>query len=130
MYLTTTAKWAKFLGVCGFVFTGLIVLAAFFMGTIIAQADEFTDGIAAVSGGFFTVIYLLLGLLYFFPSLYMFQYGNRLQGALLQKDEAMLTEAFKNQKSLYLFMGITMAIVIGFYIFAALIGAMVAVFAA
>lgn len=131
MFLTTTAKWAKFLGICGFIFTVLIVIMALVMGLFMTQIPkmEGMEGMSTIFGGGFTFIYLLMGALYFFPSLYVFNYGNKLKLALENTDNTLLNEAFKNQKSLYLFMGILTAMMIGIYGFFFMIGGLFAVFA-
>ena len=62
------------------------------------------------------VIYIVLGLLYFFPVYYLFKFSTSLKAALLSKNNQLLDSAFENLKSHYKYIGIMMVIVIGIYI--------------
>jgi len=121
-YLQETAKWGKFLSIVGFISVGLMVLMGIFMGTMgmSAMNDISTMGggpnpFGMIGGGFFIIFYSLIGLLYFFPSLYLYRFSAKTKLALQNDDQAEMTEAFMNMKSLYKFWGIFMAVIIGFY---------------
>ena len=127
-YLTETGKWSKFLSIIGFVFTGLVVLIGIFAGSIMPSMTEgqmrhmpFGPGII------FGVVYIGMGLLYFFPTLYLFRFSQKLKIALSNKDNDALDTAFSNQKSLYKFYGIIMILVISLYVLIGLF-ALLAVF--
>lgn len=115
-YLHESARWARFLGIVGFVITGLVVLGALFAGTMMASMSSM-GGIGAgfLTGGMITVLYLLFALLMFFPSLYTFKFGSSMKGALANDNEAQMTEGFKNLKSMWKFWGIYMIVILGFY---------------
>lgn len=62
-FLKETARWGKFLGIVGFVFTGLIVIAAFFMIFFGSRAlSQMGEAMGAIGGGFLGAIYLAMGL--------------------------------------------------------------------
>jgi hypothetical protein len=115
-YLSETEKWTKFLSITGFVFVGLIVIMAFFAGSIFSQ---FPFGQENNYGGamslLFTVGYLLLAALYFFPIWYLFKFSKSIKEAIIRKNSEELEVAFSNHKSFFKFIGIVMAIVLGFY---------------
>src|ERR1700748_2184634 len=71
-YLLGAGKWARFLGILGFIGTGFIVLCAFFIGTIMSVLSIFSPAgmMAAAPGGVLTFFYILIAIFYFFVSLY------------------------------------------------------------
>ena len=105
-YLGETAKWAKFLSIVGFVMCGLMVIFALFAGTIIVNTISKLNpdqGLAATGmGGFFSIIYLVIALIYFFPCLYLFNYASKMQVALRNNDQINLNKSFGHLKSLSL----------------------------
>lgn len=120
-FLRETAKWGKFMAIVGFVFTALIMILAigmsFFMSSALAEiADEPGMGMfGAIGGGFISFIYILFGLMYFFPCLYLYRFSTRMKIALAQNDQQYLHESFMNLKSLYKYWGIFTAVILGFY---------------
>ncbi|MEI9920948.1 MAG: hypothetical protein WDO14_19455 [Bacteroidota bacterium] len=118
-YLKETGGWARFLSILGFVFVGLILIMAFFIGGIMSAA-----GMGSQFAGFevvFGVIYIAGAALYFFPILYLFRFASSAIEAVKQNDQAALTTSLKNLKSHYKFIGILTAIVLGFYVLALVI---------
>ena len=125
-YLRETAKWAKFLAIVGFVFCGLLAVAAIFAGSLMATALGSTGSEGGMPAVFLTTLYLAGALIYFFPCLFLLHFANKMQRALRQNDQFLLTDSFKNLKSCYKYMGILMIIVLSLYI----VGIMAAVFTA
>jgi hypothetical protein len=123
-YLQETSKWTTFLSIMGFIMIGLIVIVALFAGTFMstmAPNQDLPNGF----GFLITLVYLLLGLLYFFPTLYLYKFTQKLKSALESRDSQDLILAFENQKSLYKFWGIFTIVIIGIYavVFVVAIGA-------
>ena len=117
-YLEETGKWARFLGILGFVGIGIMVIASFFVGAIMSMAGAGAMAeIGAVGGSMFlTFIYLLMAALYFFPVLYLYRFGTKIKTAVGNDDQALLSEAFMNLKSHYKFIGILAIVVISIYV--------------
>jgi hypothetical protein len=124
-YLKEAARWAKFLSIVGFVFCGLMIIIGIFAGSIFtfifSRMNPEGFGGAGV-GVFFTVIYILLAALNFFPCLYTYNFATKAQTALRNNDQEQLNLSLKNLKSLYRFLGILMIIVLGFYAIAIVFG--------
>jgi len=112
-YLNEIGKWTKFLSIIGFCMLGLIVLFSLFASTIFSQFD---NGDMPFSGGFISVIYLIIGALYFFPIYYLYKFAIKIKEALVQKDNQSLDDAFENLKSHYKFVGIYMIVVLAIYL--------------
>ncbi|NEM96531.1 DUF5362 family protein [Pontibacter burrus] len=113
-FLKNTAKWGKFLAIVGFVGVGFMVLVGVFAGATFGTAmSQFGGG--AAGGAFFTFFYLLFAALYFFPVLYLYRFSDKMQDGLRMQNEELVTESFRNLKSLFKFMGILTIVIIGFY---------------
>lgn len=114
-YLAETAKWGYFLSIVGFIGIGLMVLAGLFMGTFMSTLGASAGAMGLISPMFITVLYLILAAVYFFPVLYLYKFSTQMKVALRSDNESELTSAFQNLKSLYKFMGILTAVVLGIY---------------
>lgn len=112
IYLRETKKWAKFLAILGFILSGLMVLGGLGVGTFMGS---FSNEEIPIPGFLIGLFYALFGLIYFFPSLYLYRYGTNMETALARNDNQALTEAFKNEKSMYKFWAILVIIMLVFY---------------
>lgn len=125
-YLAETAKWAKFLAIVGFVMTGLMVILSFFAGAIMTFYSTAMGGaegaMPPMAGGFLTVLYLLLALLFFFPYLYLYNFATKMQAALRSSTQEELTKSFANLKSCFKFVGVVTLVLLAFYALAFVIG--------
>ena len=122
-HLAETAKWAKFLSIVGFVMCGLIVLASFFVGTFFStstdQYERYGDeNPFAGLGILMTIFYLAIGVLYFFPCLFLFRFATQMTAALNTNEQVTLNTSFQNLKRMFRYMGILTIIAISLYIFA------------
>jgi membrane protein YqaA with SNARE-associated domain len=112
-FLKETAKWANFLAIMGFIGIGLMVVLAFFMGTVLSSLPN--ASFLPITGPIMTVLYLLMAVLYFFPVLYLYRFADKMKAALARKEEAVLTDAFMNLKSHYKFIGVLTIVMLSFY---------------
>jgi hypothetical protein len=131
--LERTAKWARFLGIVGFVLVGVMVLFSLFIGAMISWFMGLQQSMMAMSGmqgsqpelpsevlGFvgaiYTVIFLLSALLYFFPSLYLYRFGLRTLHSLKGPFNAdLFHSALDAQRRLFTFMGVLTIVLLAFY---------------
>jgi hypothetical protein len=123
-YLLTAGKWAKFLGIMGFIATAFIVLIAFSMFTMGSSLESLSGGVygAGFSSGL-GLFYIVLAIPYFMISLFMYRFGTRTQEMQYQSTAAMsMTEAFKNLKNYFQYSGILVVIMIGFFILMLVVG--------
>lgn len=111
--LIYAAKWARFLAVVGFIGIGLTILASIFCGLFM---DRFiADNLPGVSTNTYptaalSIIYIIVGVLYFFPCLYLIRFGTRIRRAFKDNDAENLEHAFENLHFFYRFIGILMII--------------------
>ena len=121
-YLTETAKWAKLLSILGLILSVLMVLggiAVAFLGTTLNNIS----GLRGL-GPFLGIIYLLLGLLYLYPSWALLQFATTISSGLKKSDQVLVNEGLKNLKSCFRFWGILSLIIIGIYA-VAIVGALI-----
>ncbi|QNF35299.1 hypothetical protein HUW51_22210 [Adhaeribacter swui] len=118
-YLLLTAKWTQFLAIVGFIFIGLMVIGAFTFGSIMhSLTSNFPGAPSSVPGGsgaIMTIYLLFFAVLYFFPTLYLYQFSTKTKAALLYGEELNLAFAFSRLKSFFKFWGIFLIVILVFY---------------
>jgi hypothetical protein len=122
-YLTVAGKWANFLAIVGFVFTGFIVLGIIFTGSVFTSLQNipsvYTAQLSVILGyviGFIRVIDVVLAVYCFFFSLYLYQFGSSIKKGTLFNDNVQATLAFEKLKSFFKLWGISTIVIIIFYI--------------
>lgn len=112
--ISRTTGWMKFLSIMGFIGSGLVLLGSF---AVLAQP---------YAGPALFVVYFIIGIIGFFPAIFLMQYANRLGDFCENRDGGSLQEAFSRQRVLFMFMGILTIV----YLVLMLIGLVVGVAAA
>jgi hypothetical protein len=119
-FLSETAKWGRFLSILGFIFCVLIACVGVFMALKMSEMSgafrEMSGGMMANMGPAIAIIYVLFAAIYFFPCLYLYRFSNQMIVALNADDQATMTSAFENLKSVFKFFGILTIIILSFYI--------------
>lgn len=118
-FLSEGAGWAKFLGIVGFILSAIIVIAGCFAGSLFSYLSRISPNPNAAAfpaglGIFLGIFYGLIGLLYFFPSYYIYQFGNNAKKAILFQESPYLTTAISRIKSFLKFWGIITIIYVAF----------------
>jgi hypothetical protein len=128
-YLNESARWGKFLSILGFISIGFMIIFGIFFGAAMTRMmSEMNSEAMAFGKSGLGFIYILCGLILFFPTLYLYNFSSKMRRAIRDKDQQVLAESLKNLKSLFKFYGVFTIILLSFYtlvIFAALIGMMV-----
>ena len=119
-YLKESGGWARFLAIVGFCIIGLILLFAFFVGSVMSSFGMGSQvaGMEFVMG----LTYFCMAALYFFPTLFLFRFATNAIEAVKANDTPTLVAAVKNLKSYFKFIGILTAIGLGFGVLMALFG--------
>jgi hypothetical protein len=113
-FLLLASKWANFLAILSFIGIGLMVLGGLIVTIVGTTFSSFQTSAAPM--GLFGLIYLLLALLYFFPTLYLFNFSQNIKKALVDSSQQNLDLGFENLKSLFKFIGIFSIVTISLYI--------------
>jgi hypothetical protein len=107
--LRHTKPWVMLVSVIGFIYIGISV---FFSVVAMFIFSQFNDTGSFVSSSMLVVMNILMGILYFFPSLFLFKFASSI-GRLLDGGGATeMEEALSNQKSFWKFVGILVIIAI------------------
>ncbi len=128
-YLNESARWARFLAIIGFISCGLMIIVGVFFGSVMSglMTNAGSESAAMMSGGFFSIIYILISLLLFFPSLYLFNFSSKMRKAFQNNDQLILTDSLRNLKSFFKFYGIFTVVILSIYalaLIAAIFGAL------
>lgn len=123
IFLNEIAKWSKFLGIVGFIGCGLILFFALFFLAMdpfskLTNGASLDNPFGSLSGSLFGIIYLVIGALYFMPSLYIYKAGNSLLKGIQQKNDHVMEVGLENLKSCFKFIGILTIVTVGFYFLA------------
>ena len=118
-YLREAGKWARFLGIIGFIGCGFILIAALTIGTLMSRIAVLAPNpmitMMAGMGGFLAVFYILIGIVHFFFSLYLYQFGDKIKKGVMFTDTVHLTSAFEKLKSFFKLWGIITIVVLCLY---------------
>ncbi|HEX7903401.1 MAG TPA: DUF5362 family protein [Chitinophagaceae bacterium] len=125
-HLFETAKWGRFLAIVGFVICGLIVVAGIFAATSFndlssggyrGRYDMYDEsaGLGAI-GPMVLVICIIVATLYFFPSLFLLRFSNRMKTALASDNQELLASSFQNLKIVFRYTGIMSIVFIVLYV--------------
>jgi hypothetical protein len=114
--LNGASPWIRFIGIMGFIGSGFTVLGGivslFVMPFASSILDEIPDTFSMFVGSFapmmavYAVYVLGAGVVMFFPALFTYRFGTKIRSYVLTNSEAELELAFRNNLSLWKFMGI------------------------
>jgi hypothetical protein len=121
-YLLETAKWGKLLAIVGYIISGLIIIA----GIVILLAGNAFGELLGPGGGAIgtvaSVVYILLGAVYFYPSLKLHRFALAVPDAFRRADQEQITYAFQNLKSVFRFWGVLTLVILGLYALVVVLG--------
>ena len=140
IYLKGASPWLRFMGILGFIGSGLTALGSLIflvMIPLVGRVWEDIPGFEAFGGAFgaffsgsMMVFGLAGGVLLFFPALFTYRFGERIRSYLRTGMEHELELALKNNKSLWKFNGILCIIYLAFIPLLIVAGIIIAVVAA
>ncbi|MCL1814353.1 MAG: DUF5362 family protein [Treponema sp.] len=121
-YLKRASPWLRFAGIVRFILAGFIILMLLAMifgfQSLISAIPGFGTGLEAAGPALlfgYIVNMLVTATLIFFPALFMFRFGKKIQSYLYTNDTRDLEQAFKENKSYWTFTGVLTIIGLGFF---------------
>lgn len=118
-YLLTTAKWAKFLAIIGFIVTGFLMLAglviAVFFGTYSRELGS-TGMMAYFSSGSIGIVYIIMAFIHILPVLYLNNFSNGATRAVRSGSTERLTYSLRNLKRFFKFTGLLLIVLLVIYL--------------
>jgi hypothetical protein len=125
IYLKGASPWLRFVGILGFIYSGFVAITGFSIlpfisfvsraWTEVPGFESFNGTSGAVFNGIMVVLFVGAGVLLFFPSLYIFRFGEKISSYLKTGADAELELAFRNNKSLWKFAGILCIVQLAFF---------------
>lgn len=117
IHLHETGGWANFLAIIGFILVGFIVLMGFVMNVMFSNLPM-EDSPLPMTGPIFMVVYFVMAVVYFFPVYYLYKFASGVRQGVRARDSRQVSEALRNLKSHYKFIGIlTIAMFVLYIIF-------------
>lgn len=117
--LRQTAPWARLIAILLFIFSGLMCIGGLFMGaSSLLTLGATRSAAGGVPGAILLVIsmvFLIGGVLYFIPALYLNRYASGIGRLRAYAREDVLESTLEAQKSFWRFCGIATAVVLGGY---------------
>ena len=110
--LRQTRPWVLLISVLMFIVAGLMFIGGLLVAGLGLLGGRGAVGFAAIFG----VVYVLGGLLYFFPALFLGRYASRIGTLTMTRRADTLEGALEAQKSFWKFLGIATLVVIGLYV--------------
>ncbi|MCL2478690.1 MAG: hypothetical protein FWF22_04265 [Treponema sp.] len=118
-HLNDASPWLRFLGIMGFIGSGLLALCGLISLIALPIVMNLLAGTRSPLFGLFSSFGLVLvyalyflgaGVLMFFPAFFTYRFGSKLRSYTQTNSEQELELAFKNNKSLVKFNGILMIV--------------------
>lgn len=125
-HLTETAKWAKFLAIIGYIFSGILFLAGLIniMNDSNRNSGSYYYGrrTETMSPMISFIILTVLSIIWFFASLYIYRFATKMQTAFQQTDQQSFNDALANLSKNYKLLGITTIIYLAIIVLATIVG--------
>ncbi|MDL2229493.1 hypothetical protein LJC14_04505 [Treponema sp. OttesenSCG-928-L16] len=114
LYLKGASPWLRFIGIMGFISCGLCAVSGIGSIAAIPMIPEIPSNIGGLMGVSMGLLYLIAGVLMFFPSRFVYGFGAKIRSFLQNNASAELETAFGYNKSLWKFMGIVTIVNLAF----------------
>jgi hypothetical protein len=128
-HLKDAAGWAKFLGIAGFVFLGLLILSGFVIGSALTQTPGVNNAFATIGGIGVTLIYIILAAIYFYPIYALYKFSVLCKEAVYSNDNNTFARAMYYLKSMFKYIGVITIIILALYLLIIILLIMVGSFA-
>ncbi len=116
-HLRSTARWAFFLSILGFIGVGFMAIGGVASAAMFSfMSDTMGNSPMPFPPALFSIFYFILAVVYFFPVLYLYRFSSQTQTAVQQEDPEALNDALSNLNAHYKFIGILSIALIGLYV--------------
>ena len=116
-FLKETSTWTYILSIIGFFGIALMVMAGIiFIVTLGNMPGGNPYESLGIDISYFGIIYIALGVIYFLPVFYLFNFSRRMKLALSLNNKEVLSAAFSSLKSHYKYLGVFTIVIISLYV--------------
>ncbi|MCL2472163.1 MAG: hypothetical protein FWF26_00655 [Treponema sp.] len=123
-YLKGASPWLKFMGVMGFIGSGLMALWGIIMIALmplmthawseVPEFDTLINYMGAAFNGLFALFFIVAAVVMFFPALFTYRFGDKIHSYIRTGADQDLELAFRNNKYHWKFLGIVTIIELAF----------------
>ena len=110
--LDTIWRWASFFSILGFIGIAFIIIVGIVMGVVFSTIDS---SLGAGVGSLIMIIYIILGVVYFYPILLLFRFSRWTKKAIQINSSLDFSLALKNLKGHFQYVGIMTIVVFALY---------------
>jgi len=110
--LDTIWRWASFFSILGFIGIAFIIIVGIVMGVVFSTIDS---SLGAGVGSLIMIIYIILGVVYFYPILLLFRFSRWTKKAIHNNSSLDFSLALKNLKGHFQYVGIMTIVVFALY---------------
>jgi hypothetical protein len=111
-YLKESSPWLRFVGILGYIGAAFLIISGIIM--ILTGGGSISFRGFSPSSGLIGLGYVPLGVLAFFPARFTYTFGIKIRRYLLNGGEKDLEEAFRNNRSLWKFTGVSAIVYLSF----------------
>jgi magnesium-transporting ATPase (P-type) len=105
--LKEASPWVRFIGILGYIGAVFLIITGIVVAIALAvSGGSRPGGFMGLVSVFMGFIYIVLGVVVFFPARFTHRFGVQIRNYLVSGAEKDLEEAFKNNKSLWKFSGV------------------------
>ncbi|RIJ37492.1 hypothetical protein [Pontibacter oryzae] len=104
--LYEAASWGKLLAILGFVLAAAVLVFGLFLLPYVQVPALQPNGSDVGLSGFATLLYAFIALVYFFPSLYLYNFSTQLQRGLKEQKREQVRKAIRQLKIMFKFLSI------------------------
>jgi hypothetical protein len=126
-HLKEVAKWTRFLAITGIVISIMLAITGLAGGAILEKMSAANQS-PLISPAALAVIYEIIAAVYFFLSVLLKRFSDKLNTALSSNHQPSLNDAFLNLKYVYRFLGIILIIYLSLVAFVLIISIVSAAF--
>jgi hypothetical protein len=110
------SKWARFLSIAGFIGCAVIVIVAIYLAVSFSNVNHELGGAYATGYGFGIAIgYSIFAVIWFIPSLFLFQSAAKVRSGLDTTDQQLFNEGLTKLKACFRFWGVVTILILSFY---------------
>jgi hypothetical protein len=113
-HLNTARKWSMFLAIVGFIILGMLIIISLVTGTFLSAFSS-GDGISGLSDTLVILVFLALGVGFFFPLYFLLKFSNHMANTVQSLDNLEIYKAVKNLKCYFVWLGIMVIFILALY---------------
>lgn len=113
-YLYESSPWLRFVGILGYIGSAMLCLLGIIFAVGGMALQNFMDDFGQFPAALIGLIYVPMGVLFFFPSHFTFTFGKKINSYKFSNSIEDMEDAFKNNKSLWKFYGILCIVYLAF----------------